>query len=690
MLFGRENGEEHQIPAIYDIVKDKKYYLSSLPASGVKKAEVVFRPDRQIWRYEYEDIKIDITLILPRLISGYLLKVEIKPISSAKGCSERSRWIICHELRGFHGKSLKVVEAEYDTYRGMVWFKSNKEKNGEAIGSTLDAHSIDIGRDGLYASDIMVMTPFKCGLHEKQTACYFARAFGDTALEAKGSVEKLLSSPEKLEIETMDWWNSYLNGIPYIDTPDEAFSKNILWSWADFRMSRIDVDDGIVPSGMFYCNNGFISVEKALFTIDQMEAEAVQLLNDADPARKLILLLLINTHQTGMLSGGFISGREYKKTYACSLAYTCGLLHKYILNTGEIALLSEDIGGVTVLRRLEDALEAQLSYRDDDTGLFRTDNETFSKAEDTDIDVSEKIVMRPNMESVTRYRGGPEVFKNDCNATIYGSFVAMSEIEDIIGDNQKSARYAQIAKDLKESIQKYLWDDKIQFFTDKMKDDNMGLNVYRGIGGFVTGLFSNHVLRPGGLADDQQSKKLAKWCGHEDFTNEFGVFSLARNHPYFDHEDYKGFSGGFDMHWCNQVPAGLYAHGCNEEAHKQLFKLFERLNWNGGLGPRYRGEAYNSFTGEIIKWRFQNYPMVLSALSSIYEGVFGLRWKKAGLIVEVNSPWPWVKLFNLKIRKSVLDLEFSKDGMLSAVIDGDKAIKAEGNKLELYWNMFKD
>ena len=86
MLFGRENGEEHQITAIYDISNGKKYYLSSSPASGATKASVIFRPDRQIWRYEYEDIEIDITLILPRLMPGYLLKVEIKAKSEDMIC----------------------------------------------------------------------------------------------------------------------------------------------------------------------------------------------------------------------------------------------------------------------------------------------------------------------------------------------------------------------------------------------------------------------------------------------------------------------------------------------------------------------------------------------------------------------------------------------------------------------------
>ena len=85
------------------------------------------------------------------------------------------------------------------------------------------------------------------------------------------------------------------------------------------------------------------------------------------------------------------------------------------------------------------------------------------------------------------------------------------------------------------------------------------------------------------------------------------------------------------MHWCNQVPAGLYAHGCYEKAHTQLFKLFRRLGENGGLGPRYRGEVYQANTGEIVPDRFPNYPSVLHAVNSVIEGVFGLRWTAGAL-----------------------------------------------------------
>ena len=58
---------------------------------------------------------------------------------------------------------------------------------------------------------------------------------GPRSQAAREGLRKLLSSPERLEAETEQWWNAYLNEVPHLETPDETFSKTFLWSWPNFR-----------------------------------------------------------------------------------------------------------------------------------------------------------------------------------------------------------------------------------------------------------------------------------------------------------------------------------------------------------------------------------------------------------------------------------------------------------------------
>ena len=677
--YGRNNGEEHLVPAVYDAETGKKYLLSSSPGPGSNRLTVTFRPDRQVWRYEFDDLDVRVSLVLPRLLPGYLMKVELVP----KAGNASARWHVYQEIGGDRGRRLRMTDAGYELGGGTVWFRNSIDSYGEAIGATVDAESVNLGEDGAFATDIMVKMGVEGHDGDRSATCYVARAFGPTVEEARGGLRKLLSSPERLEAETESWWNAYLNEVPRLETPDETFSKTFLWSWPDFRMNQIDVPIGPAPPGLHNSNNVRISVRLWVGSGDHVDAGAVNLLYNSRAIRDLLLFILKNTRKHGTFIPGFANGREQERGYASNLGYFCGLLHKYLLNTGDMGLLMEDIGGMTVLKRLEQALEVQLAYLDSKTGLFWTDNELPS-------DVSDQSGysggLGPNLEAVTGYRGGEGTFYNDSNAGILGSFLAMADIEGLAGNAARSKRYREQAQEIETAIKKHMWNEELQFFCDLNKDGTV--NDYMGIGGFITGLFASQVYRPGGLATQEQAATLARWCADPEFASDYGVISLARSSPYFNPDDWKGYNSSFDMHWCNQVPAGLYAHGCYEEAHTQLFKLFRRLGENGGLGPRYRGEVYQADTGEIVPDRFPNYPCILSALTSVTEGVFGLRWTAGALTVEVHSPWPWANLRNLKIRDSTLDLVLSADGSVSAIIDGNEVAKSSNGKLELAWELF--
>ena len=65
------------LPAVYDDDTGRKNLLDSPRSSGARSATVNFRPDRQTWRYQFDDLSIDVSLILPRLLPVYLFKLEL-------------------------------------------------------------------------------------------------------------------------------------------------------------------------------------------------------------------------------------------------------------------------------------------------------------------------------------------------------------------------------------------------------------------------------------------------------------------------------------------------------------------------------------------------------------------------------------------------------------------------------------
>ena len=679
--FGEEglsyDREQHLVPAVYDDETGRKYLLDAPRSSGARDATVNFRCDRQTWRYEFDDLTISVALVLPRMRPGYFFKLDLLPHDH----NASNRWRIYHELRGHQANLLFATGAGSNLAGGAAWCMSKTGK-GEAIGSSVNAQAINLGLDYDHANDIMIKTVAERNGDAPDTV-YFARAFGATVDVAREGLAGLLSSPESLEAEAAAWWDRYLNEVPRLDVPDEMFARTFLWSWPSFRINRIDIPVGRSPAGLCTVNNCRIKVRTG-GRMDPMATEAIQILHDTQPARETMLFLLRESRKTGLMGMGSFSGREYPGNYPECLGWFCGLLHKYLLTTGDLALLSESIGdGITFLQRLEDGLEAQLPFRDEETGLFWNDGEM---KRFPGLYPGEQGGMGPALEAVTRYRGARGSFHSETSAMVYGTFLVMADIEELARNMEKAAGYRGMAEELKEAIRKHLWDEELGTFIDRLPDKSAG--DYIGIGGFITGLFANHVSRPGGLATPEQAERLAAWCSHPDFASDFGTLCLARSSPYFDPADYKGYNSNFDMHWSNQVPAGLYAHGCYEEAHRQLFKLWRRLGENAGLGPRYRGECYHADTGEILPNRFVNYPCILSALSTVFEGVFGMRWTREALTVHVNSPWPWARLSNIRIRNSLLEIELQEDGALIARINHEEVARSDDRKLSLPWEEF--
>ena len=207
--------------------------------------------------------------------------------------------------------------------------------------------------------------------------------------------------------------------MPRLETQDEPFSKNFLWSWANFRMSRIDVSRGRVPAGLFYSNNTHISVDCWAGGRRRPGRSGGDTgIARSKPAHDHLLFMLRETRKQGILSPGFWAGKGLPGGRIHVLGHLCALVHKYVSTTGDFDLLAEDIGdGLTVLERLEDALEAQLPYRDETPACSGPDDDVTASMGTGGMGTAG--------ETINRYRGHSDVFCNHHNAAMFGTFMCL-------------------------------------------------------------------------------------------------------------------------------------------------------------------------------------------------------------------------------------------------------------------------
>lgn len=192
-------------------------------------------------------------------------------------------------------------------------------------------------------------------------------------------------------------------------------------------MNRLDVQVGIQPPGICPSNNCNLKHGPCVSGDTQLMG-AIELLHDPKPTHDMMLFWLRETRKSGMISPGIrANGLDTPGNYASDTAWFCGVLHKYLLNTGDLALLDEDIGCKTVLQRVEEAVETQLEFRNKETGLFpnAAEIDRFSNENSSD----QPAGLGSLSEAQTRFRGGPGSYYSETSATAYGGLIALAEIE---------------------------------------------------------------------------------------------------------------------------------------------------------------------------------------------------------------------------------------------------------------------
>jgi hypothetical protein len=159
-------------------------------------------------------------------------------------------------------------------------------------------------------------------------------------------------------------------------------------------------------------------------------------------------------------------------------------------------------------------------------------------------DSSKNLYYIPAMPDATEYtiasidasggKGGfedGEAFRPTINSYMYGNALAISKIAAMKGDIATSNEYLQRAINLKKNVERDLWNDSLQHFTDRFKVNNQYVHYWNFIRGReLAGMIPWYFNLPADSA-----KYSAAWKHVIDTTALLGKFGLRTNEPSYQY-----------------------------------------------------------------------------------------------------------------------------------------------------------
>jgi hypothetical protein len=142
---------------------------------------------------------------------------------------------------------------------------------------------------------------------------------------------------------------------------------------------------------------------------------------------------------------------------------------------------------------------------------------------------------------------GGEAFRPTINSYMYGNAMAISRIAAIKGDVNTSNEYLKKAMDLKAVIERDLWNDSLQHFTDRFKVDNQYVHYWDFIRGReLAGLIPWYFNLPADRPDYNRA-----WKQVTDTNRLLGQYGLRTNEPSYEYyfKQYVYFEGQRGSQW---------------------------------------------------------------------------------------------------------------------------------------------
>jgi hypothetical protein len=160
------------------------------------------------------------------------------------------------------------------------------------------------------------------------------------------------------------------------------------------------------------------------------------------------------------------------------------------------------------------------------------------------IDSSKNLYYIPAMPDATEYTiasidasggtggfEGGEAFRPTINSYMYGNAVAIAQVAALKGDTKTHDEYWQKATELKSLIEKNLWNDSLQHFTDRFKVNNQFVHYWHFIRGRELAGFAPWYFN---LPSDNSTFNSA-WRHIKDTSELQGAYGLRTNEPSYEH-----------------------------------------------------------------------------------------------------------------------------------------------------------
>lgn len=351
------------------------------------------------------------------------------------------------------------------------------------------------------------------------------------------------------------------------------------------------------------------------------------------------------------------TGEAFGPWYPVNQEKIIHLVYYYVLFTGDIAFLGEEVAGRTIL----DWMLFHATYRDNQElpvslidygkgnnhlelrGTFRYDN----------------ILPDLNLRRCANMLAAYELSRVGRSSRSPGGANGTFALRDL----------PQRASDLAALIKRMMWSPEHRWFHHLDENFSAGLN------------YNVQLFKPIGsdALDEEELEGLLSHLNEQEFLSEWGLHSMSKLDPAYDQVDIDNGGGGNYTAFTPQIIERLYKVGRADVAED----ILRRILWWGERMP-YWGD---SIVANNIDYRqdtpLQNTVGAVAGAQMIIFGMLGVQVSPDGTITVNPRPpsfSPRISLTGLRLRGRCLDIEVD-GGEFTVTVDGRVLDSAVGTPL---------